>query len=47
MEGPLNADQKWTELANTPISLDHFIGAYSFILEIKRDISQITKICAR
>jgi hypothetical protein len=47
IEGITNSDQNWTKLADTPISLDHFIGAYSFITEIKQNINLITKICAR
>ena len=47
LEGNQNADQNWTKLDETPIQLDHFIGAYSLITEIKRDISQINKLISR
>jgi len=47
LEANKSPDQVWTRLGDTNLSLEHFIGSYSFITAIKWDIGLIPKICER
>lgn len=42
-----HSDQSWTRLGNTSVELGQFIGAYSLITEIKKDVSKVPKLIER